>query len=209
MAIYDISIPLSEATPVWPGAPRTSLTRISSMAEGDRANKHVLTTDVHSGTHVDAPYHFIADGAKVDAMDLETLVGPALVVQALEADLLTADVLEMLSIPPGTRRLLLHTRNSQRWTLGERDFSEDYVAISEDGARWLVARGVRLVGVDYLSVAPFSNTVATHQVLLQAGVIVIEALDLTGITPGVYQLVCLPLKIAGIEGAPARAILID
>jgi arylformamidase len=209
MAIYDISVPLAEASPVWPGAPRTSLVRISSVAEGDRATKHILTTDVHSGTHVDAPYHFIADGARVDTMDLETLVGPALVVQALEADLLTADVMAALPIPPGTRRLLLHTRNSARWTLGERDFSEDYVAMSEDGAQWLVAHGVRLVGVDYLSIAPFSNTVATHRVLLQAGVVVIEALDLTGIAPGLYQLVCLPLKIAGIEGAPARAILMD
>jgi len=209
MTIHDISLSISEALPVWPGAPRASLTALSHIARGDKATKHILTTDVHTGTHVDAPYHFLIDGITVDALDLDVLIGPALVVEALGVDLLTAAVLKTLAIPPGTERLLFHTRNSDRWARGESDFSADYVAIAEDGARWLVERGVRLVGIDYLAVAPYANTVPTHRALLQAGVIVIEALNLNGIAPGVYQLVCLPLKIAGVEGAPARVVLID
>ena len=145
----------------------------------------------------------------MDTLRLDVLVGPALVVQALEADALSADVLEGLTIPPGAERVLFRTRNSDRWARGEREFYENFVAITEDGARWLVERGVRLVGVDYLSVAPFDESVPTHQILLRAGVIAVEGLNLSGIAPGVYQLVCLPLKIAGSDGAPARAILID
>ena len=209
MPIYDISLPISASLPVWPGAPRANLTQLSHLAEGDRVTKHVLTTDVHTGTHVDAPSHFLLDGANVDVLDLNVLVGPALVVEALDVDLLSADVLQGLAIPRGTQRVLFHTRNSDRWARGEREFSPDYVGIADDGARWLVERGVRLVGVDYLAVAPYSDTGPTHRTLLGAGVIVVEALDLSGITPGIYQLVCLPLRIAGIEGAPARAILMD
>ena len=168
-----------------------------------------LDLGAHTGTHVDAPAHFVEGGAGVDSLDLDTLWGPALVVEELEADCLTADVIEKLSIPPGTERVLFHTRNSGRWARGECEFAEDYVAITEDGARWLVERGVRLVGVDYLSVAPFEATTPTHQVLLQAGVVIVEGLNLSSIAPGTYQFICLPLKIVGGDGAPARAILID
>jgi arylformamidase len=164
---------------------------------------------VHSGTHVDAPAHFIPGGAGVEALDLNVLVGPALVVEAKEADMLSADVLKELPIPAHTERVLFRTRNSDRWARGEREFSKDFVAITGDGARWLVAHGVRLVGVDYLSVGSFSEVDRTHRTLLNAGVIPVEGLNLSGIEPGVYQLVCLPLRIMGADGAPARAILID
>jgi arylformamidase len=132
-----------------------------------------------------------------------------LVVHALEADALSADVLEGLGIPPGTERVLFRTRNSDRWARDEREFDRRFVAITEDGARWLKARGVRLVGVDYLSVAPFDDVVPTHKILLGAGTVPVEGLNLSGVAQGVYQLVCLPLKIVGSDGAPARAILIE
>jgi arylformamidase len=207
--IYDISLPISESLIVWPGDPPVKITRPFHLAQGDTATVSHLSMSAHSGTHVDAPAHFIPGGSGVEALDLNVLVGPALVIEALETDALSADVLEELSIPARTQRVLFRTRDSDRWARGEREFSKDFVAITEDGARWLVARGVRLVGVDYLSVGSFSGGDLTHRTLLNAGVIPVEGLNLSGIEPGVYQLVCLPLRIMGADGAPARAILID
>lgn len=209
MLIYDISLPISELLTVWPGDPPVHITQSSHLDRGDAATVSQLDISSHSGTHVDAPAHFIAGGSGVDALDLRVLVGMALVVHAPQVGTLTAEALEGLDIPPGTERLLFRTRNSEHWAQAGGAFDEDFVAISEDGARWLVERGIRLVGVDYLSVGPFSETVPTHHVLLGAGVVAVEGLNLSQVPPGWYQLVCLPLKIAGGDGAPARAILID
>jgi len=208
MPIYDISLPISESLAVWPKDPPVRITQPSHLERGDNATVSRLDMSAHTGTHVDAPAHFIQGGASVDTLDLNVLVGPALVVEALEANVLSADLLAQLPIPPGTQRVLFHTRNSDRWARGEREFARDLVAISEDGAHWLVERGVRLVGVDHLSVGPFGQTRPTHRALLGAGVICLEGLNLSRIAPGLYHLVCLPLRIAGIEGAPARAVLI-
>ncbi|MFC2037938.1 cyclase family protein [Chloroflexota bacterium] len=205
--LYDISLPISDSLVVWPGDPGIRLSQPSHLDRGDLYTVSRLDMGAHTGTHVDAPAHFIPGGSGVDLLDLEALVGPALVVHALEADALTAEVLSGLEIPPGTDRLLVRTRNSNRWARGESAFDENFVGVTQDGAHWLVARGVRLVGVDYLSVGPFADPVPTHHVLLRAGVIAVEGLDLSEISPGVYQLVCLPLKIVGVDGAPARAIL--
>jgi arylformamidase len=209
MRIHDISLSISESLITWPGDPGVKITQPRHLDKGDTATVTRLDMGAHTGTHVDAPAHFVPGGLGVDALDLNVLVGPVLVVQALEADALSADLLGGLAIPPGTERVLFQTRNSDRWARGEREFYKDFVAITEDGARWLVERGVRLVGVDYLSVGPFDEPVPTHQILLRAGVIAVEGLNLSGIAPGVYQLVCLPLKIAGSDGSPARAILIE
>lgn len=209
MPIYDISLPVSESLVVWPGDPGIHITQPSHLDRGDSCTVTRLDMGAHTGTHVDAPAHFLRGGTGVDALDLEALVGPALVVQVRGADALTADLLARLSIPQGSERLLFRTRNSERWASSRGLFDEDFVAITEDGAHWLVERGVRLVGVDYLSVAPFAEPAATHRILLRAGVVALEGLDLSKIRPGVYQLVCLPLKLVGSDGAPARAILID
>jgi len=209
MPIYDLSLPISESLVVWPGDGAIRIVQTSHVERGDPATVTRLDMGAHTGTHVDAPAHFIPGAPGVDSLDLDALVGPALVVHAGEADLLTADVLDALSIPPGAERLLFRTRNSERWARGEHEFFTDFVAIPEDGARWLVERGVRLVGVDYLSVGPYVDPVPTHQVLLSAGIVAVEGLNLHGIAPGVYRLVCLPLRITGSDGAPARAILID
>lgn len=207
--IHDISLPISESLITWPSDPPVRMTQPSHLARGDNATVTHIDMGAHTGTHVDAPAHFILGGAGVDTLDLDVLVGPALVVEALEADALSADVLATLPISPGTERVLFRTRNSDRWARGERDFAKDFVAVTEDGAHWLVARGIRLVGVDYLSVSPFGNSRPVHRALLCAGVVPVEGLNLSGIAPGVYQLVCLPLKIVGADGAPARAILIE
>ena len=209
MRIYDISLPISESLVVWPGDPPVRITQPHHLDRGDSATVTHLDMGAHTGTHIDAPAHFIAGGSGVDALDLDALVGPALVVHALEADALSADVLAALPIPLGTERVLFRTRNSELWAREPaHEFVKDFSAITEDGARWLIAHGARLVGVDYLSVGPFDATAPTHQVLLRAGVIPVEGLNLNDIAPGIYQLVCLPLKIVGADGAPARAILI-
>jgi arylformamidase len=209
MQIHDISLPISESLVVWPGDPPVRITQPLHLDRGDEATVSHLDIGAHTGTHVDAPAHFVRGGSGVDALDLNVLVGPALVVHALEVDALSADVLATLPIPPGTERVLFRTRNSELWARGEHKFQEDFVAITGDGARWLIERGVRLVGVDYLSVAPFDDVTPTHRALLRAGIVPLEGLNLSGIDPGTYQLVCLPLKITGADGAPARAILIE
>jgi arylformamidase len=209
MSIYDISLSISESLVVWPGDPPVAITQVSHLDRGDHATVSRLEMGAHSGTHVDAPAHFVRGGAGVDTLDLNTLVGLALVAEVRDVDVLTADVLAELAIPLGTERVLFRTRNSALWAQGQREFDENFVAISEDGARWLVGRGIRLVGVDYLSVAPFGASGPTHETLLRACIVVVEGLNLSDVRPGMYQFVCLPLKIAGGDGAPARAILMD
>lgn len=209
MPIYDISLPISESLVVWPGDPPIHVTQPSRLDRGDVATVSRLDMGAHAGTHVDAPAHFVRGGIGVDGLDLDLLVGSALIVHAPEVDALSAEVLEGLAIPPGTKRLLFRTRNSEWWGRGGERFREDYVGITEDGARWLIDWGVRLVGVDYLSVAPYDELIPPHQTLLGASLIVVEGLDLRGIAPGQYRFVCLPLKVVGGDGAPARAILIE
>jgi arylformamidase len=208
MTIYDVSLPVSESLVVWPGDPPLRITHASHLERGDMATVSRLEMSSHAGTHVDAPVHFVPNASGVDAMPLELLVGPALVVHSLEVEAITAKVLNGLAIPSGTERVLFRTRNSELWLQGQQSFDEDYVGVTQDGASWLVDKGVRLVGVDYLAVAPFDDLVGPHQILLGAGLVVVEGLDLSRIAPGFYQLVCLPLKIVGGDGAPARAILI-
>lgn len=207
MPIYDISLPISESLVVWSDDQPVRMTQPYRLEEGHTATVTHLDMGAHTGTHVDAPAHFIEGGAGVETLPLDVLVGPAVVVGAPDADVLSAELLERLPIPPGAARLLFRTRNSELWARGERAFTEDFVAVSEDGARWLVERGVRLVGVDYLSVSPFDDPTPVHRILLEAGVVVVEGLDLHAVDPGVYRLVCLPLKLVGCDGAPARAIL--
>lgn len=209
MIIHDISLPVSEALVVWPGDPAIHITQPSHLDKGDKATVSRLDMGAHTGTHLDAPCHFIRGGVGVDSLDLTTLVGPALVVDVTTDGNLSADLLKGLGIPPRTRRVLFHTRNSKLWLRDEPDFSKDFVGITADGAQWLVEFGVRLVGMDYLSVAPFGQSGPTHQTLLQAGVIIVEGLNLSQVQAGMYTLVCLPLRLVGIDGSPARAILIE
>ncbi|MGB6065821.1 MAG: cyclase family protein [Desulfomonilaceae bacterium] len=209
MIIHDISLPVSEALAVWPGDPAIHITQPSHLDKGDEATVSRLDIGAHTGTHVDAPCHYIRGGPGIDSLDLTTLVGSALVVEVPSNGNISAEVLEELAIPPGTRRVLFRTRNSELLLADNGAFSEDFVGISVDGAQWLVDFGVRLVGVDYLSVAPFSQSGPTHHSLLNAGVIIVEGLNLGGIRAGMYTLACLPLKLVGIDGSPARAILIE
>lgn len=209
MTIYDISLPISPDLPVWPGDPAVVLEKTASMDAGDDANVSLIKAGVHVGTHVDAPHHFLNDGRTVENLSLDILTGSAFVLHlADDVDMITADILDAAPIPPLTQRLLLRTRNSDLWTSDSRIFHRDFVAIQTDGAEWLVDHGIQLIGVDYLSVAPFADSVPTHQILLKAGIIALEGCDLRQVPQGKYQLYCLPLKLVGSDGAPARAILI-
>jgi arylformamidase len=210
MHTYDVSLTISPDLPTWPGDPQISLNRFSRMEEGAPCNVTQISACVHIGTHVDAPYHFLGGEAQtVEQLPLNLLTGRSYVLQLPdEVNLITAEVLERAAVPPRTRRLLFKTRNSAYWSGEVKSFQEDFVALSADGAQFIVDHGVRLVGVDYLSVAPYAELGPTHQILLQAGVVVIEGLNLSQVSQGRYALYCLPLKIAGADGAPARAILI-
>ncbi len=210
MTIYDISLTISPTLPTWPGDPALELEQIESMDKGASANVTHISAAVHLGTHVDAPHHFLNDGRTVESLPLSILTGPCYVVQLPDGvEAITADMLERMELTFDFKRILFGTRNSHLWAKGETKFQTDFVAITEDGAEWLVERGVQLVGVDYLSVAPYGDSAPTHTVLLKAGVVVVEGLNLSQISRGFYDLYCLPLKIAGSDGAPARAILIQ
>ncbi len=210
MKVYDISLPITNTMPVWPGDPQPNLERISKMEEGADCNISQIVMGVHLGTHVDAPYHFLGgDALTIEQLSLNMLIGRVYVLHLEdEINLVTARILEKADVPSRTRRLLIKTRNSHLWQQPQSGFTEDFVSISPDGAQYLVDHGIRVVGVDYLSVAPFAAPVETHQILLKAGVIIIEGLDLSAVSQGRYSMYCLPLKLVGSDGAPARAILV-
>jgi len=210
MTIYDISLTLSPDLPTWPGDPKLELKQFESMDKGSSTNCTSISTSVHVGTHVDAPHHFLNDNRTIERLSLEVLTGPCYVLQLPDGiDAITSEVLERSEITSDMKRILFGTSNSHFWAKGEKEFQTDFVAITEDGADWLVEHGVLLVGVDYLSVAPYGDSRPTHEALLKAGVVVVEGLNLSNVMRGFYDLYCLPLKIAGSDGAPARAILIQ
>jgi arylformamidase len=208
--IYDISLSLSADLPLWPGDPAPVIERFSKMEEGETQNISRVEMCVHFGTHIDAPFHFVKDGSKVEDLPLDTLIGQAQVCEIpLNCDLITADVLRSVGLADGISRLLFKTRNSQHWANGDIEFDKDFVALSVDAARYLIENEVKLVGIDYLSIASFYEPVPTHVALLENGVIVVENLDLSEVPAGLYELICLPLNISGAEGAPARVVLVE
>jgi len=201
VAIHDISVPIRAGMPIYEGNPGVELERASSIAAGDPANVSKLTFGVHTGTHVDAPLHFIDGAPGAEGIPLDALVGPAVVVDATGVEALGEAELEGLGIPEDAEIVLLKTRNSQLWSRD--DFTRDFLRLDGSGARFVVRRGIRTIGIDYLSIGDQE----AHRVLLSAGVVPVEGLDLRAIEPGRYELLCLPLKIVGSDGAPARVLL--
>ncbi len=206
MKLFDVSVRLSERTPTFPGNPVFSCEPVKRTARGDSANVTALHLGTHSGTHVDAPRHFFDSRPGVDALPLDVLVGRAVVVEipgprrGVEAsDLTGADM-------TGQTRVLLKTGNSALWT--SPDFHRDFAFLDESGARLLIERGIRLVGIDYLSIEQFKRPGApVHHLLLERSVVIVEGLNLSEVPPGAYDMYCLPLDIAGADGAPARVVL--
>ena len=205
MAIHDVSVPIRHDMPIYDGNPGVELERVSSIANGDPANNSRLSLGVHTGTHVDAPFHFIEGAPGADGILLDTLIGPAVVVDGtgVTSEGLGEEELAGLAIPEGAERVLLKTRNSELWARTE--FTRDFIRLDGSGARFVVARGIRTIGIDYLSIGDRE----AHRELLGAGVVPVEGLDLRGIEPGDYTLLCLPLDVVGSDGAPARAVLLD
>jgi arylformamidase len=206
MRIYDISVPIREKMPTWPGDPQVKIDLARSMAHGDICNVTALALGAHTGTHFDAPHHFVHGAKTVDQLDPEILIGPCRVFEIRTED--EIDVMHLRGLPiKGTTRALFKTSNSALWATRS-DFCEDFVYLTPTAAKFLVGMGVKLVGVDYLSVDGYNAQGApAHLALLGAGVIILEGLNLADVPPGEYELIALPVRIEGAEGAPARALL--
>lgn len=202
----DISVPLRSGMLHWPGDREVHITRDEDLERGDAVTLSHLDFGTHTGTHMDAPLHYLRGGDSLDAMPFAATIGPARVIAIADPVAITAGELASLGLAPG-QRLLFKTRNSaRRWA--EAPFDESFVHLTGEAAAFLADRRVRTVGVDYLSVGGYlGDGDATHRTLLAAGIWIIEGLDLAGVEPGAYELICLPLRIASAEGAPARAVL--
>jgi arylformamidase len=210
MKIHDVTLTLAVDMPVWPGGMPVVIEWEKRIEEGANSNDSRMEIGIHTGTHVDAPYHFLKTGNTVETLPLETLIGKTMVVElSADVDEITREAVERLKLPDGVERILFKTRNSQYWIKGLKEFQKDFVGIDAGAAQLLVEKGVRLVGIDYLSIAPFKSSRPTHEILLKAKTVIIEGLDLSGVNAGEYTMHCLPLKIHQSEGAPARVILIE
>lgn len=208
MKIYDVTVAVSEHVPIYEGDPRVEIESVKSIGEGDNANVSNLCFGAHTGTHIDAPNHFIDGTRRVEDLDLDKLVGRCRVIEVDDS---------VISIEPshlagleGVERVLFKTRNSSFWSEPEKGFRTDFTYLSPESARILADGGVKLVGIDYLSIEKFgSSDFATHITLLEKEVVILEGIDLRNISPGDYEVICLPLKYVGGtgDGAPARTIL--
>jgi arylformamidase len=204
---YDISVPIQNGGLVYPGNPTIAISPQQEVSKGASANVSLLSFGSHTGTHVDAPKHFFDDGIGVDALPLDVLMGPAVLICVDDAVMAVGEKELRLHELKKHSRILIKTRNSR--FIREPSFVKDYTYLAPDGAAYLVSLGVKLVGVDYLSVEQFhSGHHRTHRTLLENGVIIVEGLDLSGPAMGPYDLRVLPLRLVGLDGAPARAVLV-
>jgi arylformamidase len=202
----DISVPIRNAMVHWPSDPPVSIKRFKGIEQGDTANLSVISMGAHSGTHVDAPIHFIREGKGVEHIPLDTVIGKARVIEIRDPESIEPEELAGHRIRRGERILFKTENSSHVWQKNE--FVEDFVFISDAAADLLVDRGVRLIGIDYLSVGSYKHGGSyVHKTLLSGGIWIIEGLNLSNVTPGKYDLICLPLRIVAGDGAPARAIL--
>jgi arylformamidase len=206
--LHDVTVPIFPGMPQWDGEQVVAEAALSRTPD-QSANVSILTLTTHTGTHVDPPRHFVHGGTTVDQIPLDRWVGPCWVADVTDAGPeIEVNDLEGAGIPEGTTRLVLKTRSADLWSTHPETFVDTFVALSVPAAEWVVTRGIRLVGIDYLSIGPFHTSGAeTHLALLENDVIIVEGLDLRQIEPGPYELLCFPLKIRGGDGAPARVAL--
>jgi arylformamidase len=203
--LLDVSVPLTAGIPAYPGNPQFELQPLKRIADGGSSNVSRLIMGTHTGTHVDAPKHFIDDAGGIDALPLDLLIGRARVVEINQRGGIGADELAAAGLREDIR-VLLKTPNSRLWN--SNTFHEDYTHVTEAGARYIVEQGVKVIGIDYLSIEQFRKPGApAHRMLLSNGVIIIEGLNLAEADPGMYEMYCLPLPVAGGDGAPARVVL--
>lgn len=210
MKIFDISVPIKNTMAVWPGDPKVKNIEVSSISNGGEANVTSIQMSAHTGTHIDAPRHFVDNGRTIDQLDLRLLIGDVLLLEIDDlVKLIDEKVLAGQRIKNWPTRVLFKTANSSAKLLHKEEFVQDFVAFSVDASQFLINHGVKLVGIDYLSIAPFENGDETHTILLSNEIIVLEGLDLSKIDPGYYQMVALPINLFGADGAPARVVLIQ
>lgn len=207
MKLYDVTLPISKDMVTWPGDPSVSLNQAKSISKGDKCNITQMQMGIHTGTHVDAPYHFIEDGGKLGSIPIENFIGPCLVVELDSKVIVEKQDLIKHNIA-GYSRILLKTKNSELWENNINSFKADFIALGLDAAQYLVEMNVILVGIDYLSIeSPRSHNNKVHKLLLKNDIIILEGLNLSKVKAGLYELMCLPLKLQHCEGAPARVIL--
>jgi arylformamidase len=205
MDFFDISRPLGPRSVTFPGDLPLEITIDSDVSRGDLATVSHFCASTHVGTHVDPPRHLFPDARAIDELPLSAMIGPAHVVDVSDR-IITADVLKAAGIPPEIPRILFRTHDGSLWK--QPGYQADHPYLDESAANWLVATRTRLVGIDYLSVdGGNAPTLPVHRTLLAGGAIILEGLDLSDIRPGSYQLICLPLRLVGADGAPARAVL--
>ena len=207
--IYDVSVPITNTMPVWPSDPPVKLSPKSHLSR-DGSHTVQLTAIAmgsHTGTHLDAPWHFVEGGKKLHEIPLDQLVGPAIVIALENVRAINRGDLERIDLE-GCERVLFKTENSRHWR--DDRFYEEFVYLEPDGAEWLVEQGVRTVGIDYLSIDQFKSLKhPSHFVLLRRDVAILEGLNLSRIQPGRYHMVALPLNLHDADGAPTRVILMD
>lgn len=204
----DISLPVSPNMVVWPGVPQPEFAFRCSMKKGDLCNDSNFFMNCHSGTHIDAPFHYFEEGSPVDQVPLEKLIGEVHLLHMPNVISIDERVLEQFW-PKGEKveRVLFKTDNSTRWAEAGGGFFKDYCALTQGGAHWLLNKKLHLIGIDYLSIQKFNESPIVHQLLLKSGVVLLEGITLHHVTTGKYTIFCLPLKLLGREGAPARVIL--
>lgn len=206
--IFDISVPIKKKMPIWPGSLAPEVTPIKHFDFGDCVHDSSLKMGLHTGTHIDAPSHFIQGAQCVNNIPLEEFICEVYVLEMLDCKEITSLDLSNAKIPSNIKRILFKTSNSQLWSDDIMEFKEDFVALTVDAAKWLANRKFRLVGIDYLSVQKYTDvTPETHVVLLESKVILLEGLDLSKISEGKYELICFPLKLEDCEASPVRAVL--
>lgn len=210
MTIYDVTVPLRNELPTWPGDLAVNITDLLTLANGDTANVTALNFSAHTATHVDAPAHFIEGAAKVETLDLNVLIGEAEVIAVPEDYRAIDNEFILTHCSPGTKRILFKTRNSAFWSEPKLKFRTDFTYLDLEAAKTLIQRGLKLVGIDYLSIEKFnSEKPETHLALLSHGVVIVEGLNLSDVPAGKYELICLPLRLQSNkgDGAPARVVL--
>lgn len=210
MIIKDITLTIMSGMVVWPGDDEVQLYRQQKIEDGANANVSFVGMSVHTGTHIDAPYHFLKEGRTIEQIPVELFVGKTQVIQIPEnVTVIDARVLKEIQFDPGITKILFKTANSEFWKKSKQEFQTSFVGIAADAAQVLVDRGINVVGIDYLSIAPYKNSRPTHEILLKAKMLIIEGVNLSNVEPGIYTMYCLPLKLKGSDGAPARVILVE
>ena len=205
--IIDISVPLSPELPVWPNDQKVEIFQQSSIKIGEAFNLTNIKISSHTGTHIDAPLHFIENGNPIEKIPLDKLIGKCQVIDCRGLKKITANDLEKSNIPVGTEKLLIKTDNSILWENPKHTFKKDYCALTADAAQWVADNNIHLIGIDYASIQLYTDPPDTHVILLSNEIVILENIDLRFVEPNEYRLICLPIKINGVEGTVARVVL--